>query len=91
MCLGTESQRQVSQNYPKLKIQKKTRDFWDRLQTSFVKPKNIKVDGYETFTYKQEKTETLAEIHCGFTELVVKCNFKCTACNDEGLEGKMIC
>ena len=42
-------------------------------------------DRYEAFTSKQGKTESLEEFHCGLIELVVKGNFKCTACNDGDL------
>ena len=47
-------------------------------------------DRYEAFMRKQGKTKTLEEIHCGLTELVAKGNFKCTACNDGGLESEII-
>ena len=47
-------------------------------------------DRYEAFTRKQGKTDTLEEFHCGLTELVVKGNFKCAACNDVGLDSEII-
>ena len=46
-------------------------------------------DRYEAFTRKQGKTDSLEEFHCGLTKLVVEGNFKCTACNDEGLEAEI--
>ena len=67
-----------------------TRDLWGRQQTLFVKPRNVTLDRYEAFARKQGKTETLEEFLCGLTELVVKGNFKCTACNDGGLEAEII-
>ena len=91
LCLGTEGQRSLTQYYPNLKIQEiSTRDFWGRLKGLFVKERNVTFDRYEAFTRKQGKTETLEEFHCGLTELVVKGNFKCTACNDGGLESEII-
>ena len=90
LCLGTEGQRWINKYYPNLKIHDTTtRDLWGRLQTLFVKPRNITFDRYEAFTRKQGKTKTLQEFHCGLTELVVKGNFKCTACNDGGLEAEI--
>ena len=61
-----------------------------RLQTLFVKPRNITIDRYEAFTRKQGKKETLEEFHCGLTELAAKGNFKCTVCNNGGLEAEII-
>ena len=91
LCLGAEGQRRISQYYPDLRIQETTtRDFWARLTRLFVKERNVTFDRYEAFTRKQGKTETLKEFHCGLTELVVKGNFKCTACNDGGLESEII-
>ena len=81
----------MTQYYPDLKIQEiSTRDFWCRLTRLFVKERNVTFDRYEAFTCKQAKTESLKEFHCGLTELVVKVNFKCTACNDGGLESETI-
>ena len=37
----------------------------------------------------REKTETLEQIPCGLTELVVIGNFKCTTCSDGGREAKI--
>ena len=91
LCLRTEVQRRLTQYYPNLKIQEiSTRDFWGRLTRFFVKERNVTFDRYEAFTRKQGKTDTLEELHCGLTELVVKGNFKCTACNDVGLESEII-
>ena len=91
LCLGTEGQRRMSQFYSNLKINDTTtRDLWGRLRAVFVKPRNITFDRYEAFTRKQGKTETLEKFHCGLTELVVEGNFKCTACNDGGLEAEII-
>ena len=91
LCLGTERQRRLIQYYPDLKIQEiSTRDFWGRLTRLFVKERNVTFDRYEAFTRKQGKTESLEEFHCGLTELVVKGNFKCIACNDGGLESETI-
>ena len=91
LCLGAEGQRRISQYYSDLRIQETTtRDFWARLTRLFVKERNVTFDRYETFTRKQGKTETLEEFHCGLTELVVKGNFTCTACNDGGLESEII-
>ena len=89
--MGTEGQRRLTQYYPDLKIQEiATRDFWNRLTRLFVKARNVTFDRYEAFTRKQGKTESLEEFHCGLTELVVKGNFKCTACNDGGLESEIV-
>ena len=91
LCLGTEAQMRVSQYYLNLKIHDTTtRDLWGRLQAVFVKPRNLTFDRYEAFTRKQGKTETLEEFHCRLTELVVKGNFKCKACNDGGVEAEII-
>ena len=90
LCLRTEAQMRVSQYYLNLKIRDTTtRDLWGRLQAVFVKPRNITFDRYEAFTRKQGKTQTLEEFHCRLTELVVKGNFKCKACND-GVEAEII-
>ena len=91
LCLRAEGQRRIAQYYPDLRIQETTtRDFWARLTRLFVKERNVTFDRYEAFTRKQGKTETLEEFHCGLRELVVKSNFKCTACNDGGLESEII-
>ena len=74
-----------------LKIQNATsRELWGRLQTLFVKPRNLTFNRIEIFIRKQGKTETIEEFHCGFTELVVKGTFKRTACNDGGLRAEKI-
>ena len=91
LCLGTEGQRRVTQYYPNLRIQDtSTREFWKLLKQLFVKERNVTFDRYEAFTRKQGKTESLEEFHCGLTELVVKGNFKCTACNDVSLESEIV-
>ena len=91
LCLGTEGQRKLKKYYPNLKIQEiSTRDFRERLTRLFVKARNMTFDRYEAFTRKQGKTENLEEFHSGLTELVVKGNFKCIACNDGGLESEII-
>ena len=80
----------MTQYYPDLKTQEiSTRDFWGRLTRLFVKARNVTFDRYEAFTRKQGKTESLEEFHCGLIKLVVEGNFKCTACNDEGLEAEI--
>ena len=89
--LGTEGQRRLTQYYSDLKTQEvSTRDFWGRLTRLFVKERNVTFDRYEAFTRKQGKTESPEEFHCGLTELVVKGNFKSTACNVGGLESEII-
>ena len=91
LCLGREGQRRLTQYYPNLKIQDtSTREFWTLLTRLFVKERNVTFDRYEAFTRKQGKTESLEEFHCGLTELVVRGNFKCTACNDGGLESEIV-
>ena len=91
LCLGTEGQRRLTQYYPNLKIQEiSTREFWGNLTRLFVKERNVTFDRYEAFTRKQGKIESLEELHCGLTELVAKGNFKCTACNDGGLESEIV-
>ena len=91
LCLATEGQRRLTQLYRHLKIQEiSTRDFWGRLRRLFIKERNVTFDRYEAFTRKQGKTESIEEFHCGLSELVVKGNFKCTACNDGGLESEII-
>ena len=91
LCLGTEGQRRLTQSYPNLKIQDtSTKEFWTLLTRLFVKERNVTFDRYEAFTRKQGKTESLEEFHCGLTELVVKGNFKCTACNDGGFESEIV-
>ena len=91
LCLGTECQRRLTQYYPDLKIQEiSTRGFWGRLTRLFVKERIVTFDRYEAFTRKQGKTESLEEFLCGLTELGVKGNFKCAACNDAGLESEII-
>ena len=91
LCFGTEGRRRLTQYSPDLKIQWiLTRDFWGKLRRLFVKERNVTFDRYEAFTRKQGKTESLEEFHCGLTELVVKGNFKCTACKDGGLESEII-
>ena len=91
LVFGTEGRRRLTQYSPDLKIQGiLTRDFWGRLRRLFVKEQNVTFDRYEAFTRKQGKTESLEEFHCGLTELVVKGNFKCTACKDGGLESEII-
>ena len=88
---GDEGQRRLTQYYPNLKNQEiSIRDFWGRLTRLFVKVRNVTFDRYEAFTRKQGKTETLEEFHCVLTELLVKGNFKCTACNDGRLESEII-
>ena len=80
----------MTQYYPDLKIQEiLTRDFWGRLRRLFVKERNVTFDRYEAFTRKPEKTESLEEFNCGLTELVVKGNFKCTACKDGEFESEI--
>ena len=60
------------------------------LTSSVCKTRGLTFDRYEAFKRKQGKTETLEDFHCELTELVVKKIFKCTPCNDGGLEAEII-
>ena len=79
----------LNQSHLNLKLQGiATRDLWDGLKILLVKPRNVTFD-FVTFTRKQGKTESLEELHCRLTELVVKRNFKCKACKVGGLEAEI--
>ena len=89
--LGNEGQRRLSQHYPGSKFQDNTaRNFWTRLQNPLIKECNITFDRYEALTRKQNKTETLEQVHCGLAEKVERGNFKCPDCQHGGLEAEII-
>ena len=72
LSIGTEGRRLLTEKFPHDNIYDlSTLKLWEMMETAFIRPRNITLDSYVFFSWKQKKGETAEQFYSNMKELAI--------------------
>ena len=74
LSLGMEGRKMHSRKFPHTNVEaKSTKEIWEELELTFIRPRNVTFDRYLLLTRRQQRGETLEQVHSALRSLAEHC------------------
>ena len=74
LTIGIEGRRMHTRKYPHTKVENiTTKQLWEELELTFIRPRNVTFDRYQLLTRRQQKGETMEQFHSALRSLAEFC------------------
>ena len=72
--LGVEGRKMHGRKFPHTNVETKTtKEIWEELETTFIRPRNVTFDRYLLLTRRQQRGETMEQFHSALHSLAEHC------------------
>ena len=74
LSLGVEGRKMHGRKFPHTNVETKTtREIWEELEITFIRPRNVTFDRYLLLTRRQQRGETMEQFHSALRSLAEHC------------------
>ena len=74
LSLGVEGRKMHGRKFPHTNVETKTtKEIWEELETTFIRPRNVTFDLYLLLTRRQQHGETMEQFHSALRSLAEHC------------------
>ena len=74
LSLGMEGRKMHSRKFPHTNVEaKSTKEIWEELELTFIRPRNVTFDRYLLLTRRQQRGETMEQFHSALRSLAEHC------------------